>query len=84
VYIRGLSTNPGTNDASLEAIREEWRESVRLGPVHPSMIFTADGLVLGAGTVLAKANLDQCDRPEATLNEVEERVVALLLRPTAQ
>jgi hypothetical protein len=64
--------------ASLEAIREEWRQSVRSRPVHPSMTFTEDGLVLGAGTVLAKAGLDRCDRPEATLNKVEERVAALL------
>jgi hypothetical protein len=64
--------------ASLEAIREEWRQSVCSQPVHPSMTFTEDGLVLGAGTVLAKVGLDPCDRPETTLNEVEERIAALL------
>lgn len=64
--------------ASLEAIREEWRRSVRLQPVHQSMTFTENGLVLGAGTVLAKADLGRFDRPETPLNEAEVRMVALL------
>jgi hypothetical protein len=38
-----------------ERLREEWRTRERAVPVYPVMTFAADGLVLGAGTVLLRA-----------------------------
>ena len=38
-----------------ERLREEWRTRERAGPVYPAMTFAPDGLVLGAGTVLLRA-----------------------------
>jgi hypothetical protein len=64
--------------ASLEAVREEWRQSVRSRPVHPSLTFTEEGLVLGAGTVLAKANGHRYGRPAVAIDDAEERILTLL------
>jgi hypothetical protein len=58
-----------------EQLREEWRVLERVVPVYPAMTFTPDGLVLGAGTVLLRAEgLGQLQ----DLRDQEARVLALL------
>ena len=42
------------------------------------MTFTEEGLVLGAGTVLAKASSNHSGRPAVAIDNAEERVLALL------
>jgi hypothetical protein len=42
------------------------------------MVFTEEGLVLGAGTVLAKASADRCGRPALAIDDAEERILTLL------
>lgn len=41
-------------------------------------MFTKEGLVLGVGTVLAKASGDRCGRPAVAIDNAEERILALL------
>jgi len=38
-----------------ERLREEWRARQSAMPIYPVMTFTPDGLGLGAGTVLLRA-----------------------------
>ncbi len=64
--------------ASLGAVRKDRAEWARSRPVHLSMTLTDEGLVLGAGTVLAKAGFDQWGRFELALNGAEQRILALL------
>ena len=63
---------------TLEVHREERAVSARPRPLHTSMTITADGLVLGAGTVLARAGTDRWGRPALTIDGAEERILTLL------
>ena len=63
---------------SLEAVREEWAQGARSRPVHPSMVITGAGLVLGLGTVLARASVDRWGRPALAIDDDEERILTLL------
>jgi hypothetical protein len=62
---------------SLEAARADWAEWARR-TVHPMMTLTEEGLVLGAGTVLAKAGADRWSRPTLAVDGAEERILTLL------
>jgi len=64
--------------ASLEAARKDWAEWAGSRPIDEAMAFSEEGLVLGAGTVLAKASVDRLGRAELSIDGVEERIVALL------
>lgn len=61
-----------------DSLREEWRERARSGPLCPMMDLTEDGLVLGAGTILAKRRTNRAGMPELALDGAEERILALL------
>lgn len=63
---------------SLEVARKDWAEWARSRPIHDSMAITEEGLVLGAGTVLAKARVDRCGRPALAIDDAEPRILALL------
>jgi hypothetical protein len=63
---------------SLEAARADWAEWARRRAVHSMMMFTDEGLVLGAGTVLAKARADRWSRPRLAIDGAEERILTLL------
>jgi hypothetical protein len=56
-----------------EQLRRQWRARSAAGRIHDRPGFTADGLVLGAGTVLAKAGDDG-----GWLTDEEARLSALL------
>jgi hypothetical protein len=64
---------------SVEILRPEWRKRARLRPMHRVPTITEDGLMLGAGTVLAK--IDYSSQPTAGLvldKAAEDRLLALL------
>ena len=65
---------------SWEAVREEWAQGARSRPVHPSMVITGAGLVLGLGTVLARASVDRWGRLALAIDDDEERI-RLFLNP---
>src|SRR5665213_99951 len=62
---------------SASEVREAWKEHARLRPIAPTMALTAEGLVLGAGTVLAK-RADRDGEPRLAIDGCEERLLALL------
>jgi len=63
---------------SPEVAREDRAEWARRHMVHPVMTFTKEGLVLGAGTVLAKAGADRWSRPTLVIDGAGERILTLL------
>jgi hypothetical protein len=63
---------------SADLLRQEWRERARLRPLHPVMDLTEEGLVLGAGTVLAERRTNIAGAPELMLDGAQERILALL------
>ena len=63
---------------SADALCKAWSERPRLSPVEPVMTITDQGLVLGAGTVLAKRRTGRNDKAELAINDAEERLLALL------
>ena len=54
----------------IEDLRSTWTQQVRTASFHASLSFTEEGIVLGAGTVLAE--------DEAELGRKGERILALL------
>jgi hypothetical protein len=58
-----------------QRLREDWRARERATPIHPSLTFSPEGLVLGAGTVLVAA--DGPRRPQS-LHGREAHLLALL------
>jgi hypothetical protein len=38
-----------------QQLRDKWHARERAAPIHPAMTFAAEGLVLGAGTILLPA-----------------------------
>src|SRR5882672_5748825 len=63
---------------SAEDVREAWKECARLHPIEPTMTLTADGLVLGAGTLLAKRRDERARKPQLMIDGGEERLLTLL------
>lgn len=59
---------------SADALRKAWAERARSSPLTFFMTFTDEGLVFGAGTVLAKRRPDRA----LALDGEEERILALL------
>lgn len=59
-------------------LRAVWRERARLAPLCPVMELGADGLALGAATVLVGQRSNAAGRPELALDGAEERVLTLL------
>src|ERR1700693_2123475 len=59
---------------SADALRRGWAERVRSSPLMPFITLTEEGLILGAGTVLAKRHPDR----RLALDGEEERLLALL------
>jgi hypothetical protein len=62
---------------TVEEIRQRWRERSRAGALHTKMEITGEGLVLGAGTNLAKMGGDSKGAPALSLDG-ERRIVAAL------
>jgi hypothetical protein len=62
----------------VDALREEWSERAMSHSVQRVMTITEEGLVLGAGTVLAKMEHRRGRAPELVLDGAEERILALL------
>jgi hypothetical protein len=58
-------------------LRDEWRSQARPRTLHPAMTLNEAGLVLGAGTVLAKRRMSS-RTSELDLELAEERSLALL------
>jgi hypothetical protein len=63
---------------SVHRLREDWRERAPLRAFEPVMTLDKDGLVLGAGTVLAGVRAGWANQPELALDGAEERILALL------
>jgi|GEM_PF-2579237 len=55
-----------------------WQMDGRRRPVHRQPELTEDGLVLGAGIVIAKAGRDVANRPVLNIDGQEPRILALL------
>jgi hypothetical protein len=62
---------------SADALRQAWDDDARLSPVEPVMTLTEAGLVLGAGTVLAKRR-SEGGRTSLAIDGAEQRLLALL------
>lgn len=62
---------------TIEEIRQRWSERSRAGALHPQMEITGEGLVLGAGTILAKMGGDSKGAPALSLDD-GERIMAVL------
>jgi hypothetical protein len=62
---------------TVEEIRQRWRERSRAGALHTKMEITGEGLVLGAGTILAKMGGDSKGAPALSLDG-ERRIMAAL------
>ena len=60
-----------------ERLRNEWRKRARAHPFAPTMALTDKGLVLGAGTVLAKS-CSAGGSSELALQGAAERIIVLL------
>jgi hypothetical protein len=58
-----------------EQLRDKWHARERAAPIHPAMTFAAEGLVLGAGTILVPA---EGIRRLKSLRGQEQRILALL------
>lgn len=58
-----------------EQLRDKWHARERAAPIHPTMTFAAEGLVLGAGTILVPA---EGIRRLKSLRGQEQRILALL------
>jgi hypothetical protein len=58
-----------------EQLRDEWRARERFARTHPVMTFASEGLILGAGTILAPA---EGVRRLKSLKGQEQRILALL------
>ena len=58
-----------------EQLRDKWHARKRAAPIHPTMTFAAEGLVLGAGTILVPA---EGIRRLKSLRGQEQRMLALL------
>jgi hypothetical protein len=61
---------------SADFLRREWCKRTWLRPLHPVMDLTEDGLVLGAGTVLAEKRTTPAGMPELALEDAEGRILA--------
>src|SRR5580700_8243674 len=61
-----------------EQLRDKWHARERAAPIHPAMTFAAEGLVLGAGTILVPA---EGIRRLKSLRGQEQRILALLSAP---
>jgi hypothetical protein len=62
---------------SVDRLRGEWRERVRSCPLEPFMTLNDKGLMLGAGTGLARQRAGAA-QPSLSLEGAEERVLAML------
>jgi hypothetical protein len=62
---------------TVEEIRQRWSERSCAGALHPHLEITGEGLVLGAGTILAKMGGDSKGSPELSLDD-ERRIMAIL------
>jgi hypothetical protein len=62
---------------TVEEIRQRWSERSRAGALHPHLEITGEGLVLGAGTILAKMGGDSKGSLELSLDD-ERRIMAIL------
>lgn len=60
-----------------EALRRRWSERSRAGALHSQMEITSEGLLLGAGTILAKMGGDTKGAPALSLDD-EQRIMAVL------
>lgn len=63
---------------SADSLRMAWEDRARSSAIEPVMTITEAGLVLGAGSVLAKRRIDRWGRPSLALDGNEERLLALL------
>lgn len=61
-----------------DRLQRRWRETARFLPVHPSMSLEPDGLVLGSGTILARAERDRFGKRRLRVDSAETRLLALL------
>src|ERR1700728_2092587 len=61
-----------------DSLNKAWGQRARSSSIEPTMTISADGLVLGAGTVLAKQGTDRWDRTALEIKGNDERIVALL------
>jgi hypothetical protein len=58
-----------------QQLRDKWHARERAAPIHPAMTFAAEGLVLGAGTILLPA---EGIRRLKSVRGQEQRILALL------
>lgn len=76
-----MTAGPSASNAErpllIEQLRNEWRARVNAIPIDVVMTFRPDGLVLGAGTVLAPANGECADWSSGT-DEADVRLSTLL------
>jgi len=63
---------------SADRLRKGWETRVRTTSIEPTPSITEAGLVLGAGTVLARRITDRQGRPALAIDGNEERIAALL------
>lgn len=63
---------------SSDPLRRAWESRACCSPIYDTPTMTADGLVLGAGTVLAKGTLDDGYAPGLARDGAQERILALL------
>ena len=64
---------------SIEILRKRWDEHFSLLPFHSAVEINDEGLVFGAGTVLARMTRDRFGEPVLAVDADEERFLALLL-----
>jgi hypothetical protein len=63
---------------TFEIFRKRWSEEAWIRPFHPYPNIGDDGLMLGAGTILAPMKLDQFGVPVLALEGNEEKILTLL------
>ncbi len=65
--------------AAIDQLRKQWQEEAAVRPFHPYLHIDDDGLVLGAGTLLAPMIKDHSGAPVLALDgDEEQRIIALL------
>jgi hypothetical protein len=68
---------------SIENLRKRWDEQARLVPFRSVIEITDEGLVFGAGTVLARMTQDALGVPSLAVDADEERILLCSSRLTA-
>jgi hypothetical protein len=63
---------------SADGLCKAWANRVSSSVIESTLTITEDGLVLGAGTVLAKRRMDRWDRSALAIEGQEEHIVTLL------